>query len=203
MRRSMRPTRFTTSCRRRSLSFFSARWRCCAWPPLCCTARRLPASASSALIWRRCWSRPPSRITGRSTSTSPSSMRAAFALARYRLWRWLALTALVLGALWALPGTDHRFRHRQALGAHVFHAVAGFALVATFLVCGLLYGPPSESRRDRPRLRLRAVGLSLGRHAPGAGEPARSARAHGLRRFSPSRLSASPGAPRPRPPPCR
>jgi uncharacterized membrane protein len=66
---------------------------------------------------------------------------AAFALARFRLWRWLAIAAVVLGALWTLPGM-----HADtvtALGAHVFHALAGFALVATFLVCGLLYGPPA------------------------------------------------------------
>jgi uncharacterized membrane protein len=69
---------------------------------------------------------------------------AAFALARYRLWRMLALTALVLGALWALPGIDPDFRTITALGAHVFHAVTGFALVAIFLVCGLFYGPPSD-----------------------------------------------------------
>jgi uncharacterized membrane protein len=68
---------------------------------------------------------------------------AAFALARYRLWRALALTALVLGALWALPGFDTDFTTVTALGAHVFHAVTGFALVATFLVCGLLCGPPA------------------------------------------------------------
>ena len=68
---------------------------------------------------------------------------AAFALARYRLWRWLALSALVLGALWALPGIDAGFGTIAALGAHVFHAVTGFALVAMFLVCGLFYGPPS------------------------------------------------------------
>jgi uncharacterized membrane protein len=68
---------------------------------------------------------------------------AAFALARYRLWRWLALTALMLGALWALPGLDLGFGTVTALGAHVFHAVTGFALVAIFLVCGLLYGPPA------------------------------------------------------------
>jgi len=30
-----------------------------------------------------------------------------------------------------------------AIGAHVFHALIGFALAATFLVCGLLYGPPA------------------------------------------------------------
>ena len=68
---------------------------------------------------------------------------AAFALARYRLWRALALAALALGAFWMLPGIDTDFASVTALGAHVFHAVTGFALVATFLVCGLLYGPPS------------------------------------------------------------
>ncbi|HEX3502637.1 MAG TPA: DUF2339 domain-containing protein [Xanthobacteraceae bacterium] len=68
---------------------------------------------------------------------------AAFALARYRLWRWLALSALVLGALWAVPGVNADFDSVTALGAHVFHAVTGFALVAVFLVCGSLYGPPS------------------------------------------------------------
>jgi uncharacterized membrane protein len=66
---------------------------------------------------------------------------AAFALARFRMWRWLAIAAIVLGALWTLPGTQADTV--TALGAHVFHALAGFALVATFLVCGLLYGPPA------------------------------------------------------------
>jgi uncharacterized membrane protein len=66
---------------------------------------------------------------------------AAFALARFRLWRWLAIAAVVLGALWTLPGTQPDTV--TALGAHVFHALAGFALVATFLVCGLVYGPPA------------------------------------------------------------
>ncbi|MGA8497496.1 MAG: DUF2339 domain-containing protein [Xanthobacteraceae bacterium] len=66
---------------------------------------------------------------------------AAFALARFRMWRWLAIAAIVLGALWTLPGMQPDTV--TALGAHVFHALAGFALVATFLVCGLLYGPPA------------------------------------------------------------
>jgi uncharacterized membrane protein len=67
---------------------------------------------------------------------------AAFALARYRLWRWLALTALALGAVWAIPGINTDFNAVDALAAHLFHTVAGFALVAIFLVCGLFYGPP-------------------------------------------------------------
>jgi uncharacterized membrane protein len=66
---------------------------------------------------------------------------AAFALARFRMWRWLAIAAVVLGALWTLPGIEADTV--TTLGAHVFHALAGFALVATFLVCGLLYGPPA------------------------------------------------------------
>ena len=64
---------------------------------------------------------------------------AAFALARWRLWRWLALTAIALGALWTLPGME--FTSVAALGAHVFNAFAGFALAAVFLVCGLFFGP--------------------------------------------------------------
>ena len=67
---------------------------------------------------------------------------AAFALARMRLWRWLAITAVVLGALWMLPGVD--YPHVDALGAHLFHVVAGFALAAALIVSGLLYGPSAE-----------------------------------------------------------
>src|ERR1700728_170316 len=55
---------------------------------------------------------------------------AAFALARLRLWYYLALAALVLGALWALPGIDLHFPSAVALNAHVFHALSGFALAA-------------------------------------------------------------------------
>jgi uncharacterized membrane protein len=66
---------------------------------------------------------------------------AAFALARMRLWRWLAITAVVLSALWTIPGAD--LYPVEALGAHVFNVLTGFALAATFLVCGLVYGPPA------------------------------------------------------------
>ncbi|MBI3703982.1 MAG: DUF2339 domain-containing protein, partial [Rhizobiales bacterium] len=67
---------------------------------------------------------------------------AAFALARLRLWRWLAITAVVLGALWTLPGVD--YPNVEALTAHLFHVLAGFALVAALIVSGLLYGPSAE-----------------------------------------------------------
>ena len=67
---------------------------------------------------------------------------AAFALARGRLWLWLAITAIVLSALWMLPGID--VYPVEGLGAHIFNAVAGFALAAILLVCGLLYGPAAR-----------------------------------------------------------
>jgi uncharacterized membrane protein len=68
---------------------------------------------------------------------------AAFALARFRLWRWLAVAAIALDVLWTLPGIEAQIETHAvvALDAHVFHALAGFALTAVFLVCGLLYGP--------------------------------------------------------------
>ncbi len=64
---------------------------------------------------------------------------AAFALARIRLWRWLAITAVVLGVLWTFPGIA--YPQVDALAAHLFHVVAGFALAAALIVSGLLFGP--------------------------------------------------------------
>ena len=64
---------------------------------------------------------------------------AAFALARIRLWRWLAVTAVVLGTLWTFPGIE--YPDVEALAAHLFHVIAGFALAAALIVSGLLYGP--------------------------------------------------------------
>jgi uncharacterized membrane protein len=67
---------------------------------------------------------------------------AAFALARMRLWRWLAVTAVLLGTLWTLPGIE--YPHVHALAAHLFHVIAGFALAAALIVSGLFYGPTAE-----------------------------------------------------------
>ncbi len=67
---------------------------------------------------------------------------ASFALARLRLWRWLALAAIVLSAAWTLPGMTPGAV--TAIGAHAFNTLAGFALAAVFLVCGLLYGPDAK-----------------------------------------------------------
>ena len=70
---------------------------------------------------------------------------ATFALARARLWRWLAVTAIVFGVLWMFPGiNDLRV---PSLGPHAFHAIVGFALAAVLIVAGLLYGPSAERER--------------------------------------------------------
>src|SRR5262249_38626231 len=67
---------------------------------------------------------------------------ASFALARVRMWRWLAVTAIVFGFLWMFPGiNDTRV---PALGPHAFHAMVGFALATVLIVAGLLFGPPAE-----------------------------------------------------------
>jgi uncharacterized membrane protein len=65
---------------------------------------------------------------------------AAFALARIRMWRWLALTALAAGLVWTLPGIESP----QALAPHLFHVGTGFVLVALLIVAGLFFGPPAE-----------------------------------------------------------
>ena len=70
---------------------------------------------------------------------------AAFGLARIRLWRWLAVTAIVLNALWILPGIDSL--QTDILVPHALHAAVGFALVAALIVSGFLYGPPAETGR--------------------------------------------------------
>ena len=67
---------------------------------------------------------------------------AAFALARLRLWRWLALTAVGFSFIWMLFQIDNMLS--DALWAHAFHSVVGFALVAALIVSGLLYGPSAE-----------------------------------------------------------
>jgi uncharacterized membrane protein len=67
---------------------------------------------------------------------------AAFALARMRLWRWLAVTAVLLGAIWTSPGVA--YPHVDALTAHLFHVISGFALSAALIVSGLLFGPAAE-----------------------------------------------------------
>jgi len=69
---------------------------------------------------------------------------ASFVLARARLWRWLAITAVVFGVLWAFPGiADVRFEPTPV----AIYAAFGFALAAALLVSGLLYGPDAAPGR--------------------------------------------------------
>src|SRR5690606_7637530 len=68
---------------------------------------------------------------------------AALLLTRARLWRWLAATAVAFGLFWLLPGLH--VGHVDALGAHLFHVVAGYVLIAALIVAGLLFGPEAEA----------------------------------------------------------
>src|SRR5262245_9170573 len=70
---------------------------------------------------------------------------AAFALARVRMWRWLAITAVVFSAAWTLPGVG--IVSVDALGAHLFHVVTAFALAAALIVAGLFLGPDADAGR--------------------------------------------------------
>jgi uncharacterized membrane protein len=68
---------------------------------------------------------------------------AAYALARMRLWRWLAITAAIFSLLWMLVG----IASPSAISAHALYALAGFALASAFIVAGLFYGPDAERGR--------------------------------------------------------
>ena len=70
---------------------------------------------------------------------------AAFVMARVRLWRWLAITAVAFGLFWVFPGIVDEAA--GTLAPHVAHVVIGFALVALLIVAGLYYGPDAEPGR--------------------------------------------------------
>src|SRR5262249_57064367 len=53
---------------------------------------------------------------------------AAFALARVRMWRWLAITAVVFSALWTLFGVG--VVRVDSPGAPAFHPVTDISLAA-------------------------------------------------------------------------
>jgi uncharacterized membrane protein len=63
---------------------------------------------------------------------------AAFALARARLWRWLAITTIVFALLWTLPCLDCG---PSMIAPHLFHVIAGFVLAALLVVTGFAFGP--------------------------------------------------------------
>jgi uncharacterized membrane protein len=72
---------------------------------------------------------------------------AAFALARVRLWRWLAITTIVLAFLWTLPCLDCGL---SMVAPHVFHVATGFALAALIVVCGFMFGPDAADDNIEP-----------------------------------------------------
>jgi uncharacterized membrane protein len=72
---------------------------------------------------------------------------AAFGLARIRLWRWLAVTTIVLATLWTFPCLQCG---PSMVGPHAFHVIAGFVLAALLVVCGFMFGPPAEQGRIEP-----------------------------------------------------
>lgn len=69
---------------------------------------------------------------------------AAFALARARLWSWLAITTIVFALLWTLPCLECG---PSMVAPHLFHVIAGFILAAVLVVCGFMFGPPAEDSR--------------------------------------------------------
>jgi uncharacterized membrane protein len=72
---------------------------------------------------------------------------AAFGLARIRLWRWLAVTTIVLATLWTFPCLQCG---PSMVGPHALHVIAGFVLAALLVVCGFMFGPPAEPGRIEP-----------------------------------------------------
>jgi uncharacterized membrane protein len=70
---------------------------------------------------------------------------AAFALARFRMWRWLAITAVAFSAVWTLAGMGAI--SANAPGAHAFHVIVCFALAASLIVAGLWLGPDAPPGR--------------------------------------------------------
>ncbi|WP_407159259.1 DUF2339 domain-containing protein [Bradyrhizobium sp. STM 3557] len=72
---------------------------------------------------------------------------AAFTLARVRLWRWLAITTIVLAFLWTLPCLDCGL---SMVAPHAFHVLAGFVLAAMIVVCGFLFGPDAADDGIEP-----------------------------------------------------
>jgi uncharacterized membrane protein len=72
---------------------------------------------------------------------------AAFGLARIRLWRWLAVTTIVLALLWTLPCLKF---DPPTVGPYAFHVMSGFVLAALLVVCGFMFGPPADQGRIEP-----------------------------------------------------
>src|SRR6202012_3513187 len=64
--------------------------------------------------------------------------RGALALARIRLWRWLAITTIAFALLWTLPCLDCG---PSMVAPHAFHVIVGLILASLLVVCGFAFGP--------------------------------------------------------------
>src|SRR5882724_7182914 len=69
---------------------------------------------------------------------------AAFALARIRLWRWLAIATIAFALLWTMPCLDCG---PSMIAPHLFHVIAGFVLAALLVVTGFAFGPAAGEER--------------------------------------------------------
>jgi uncharacterized membrane protein len=84
---------------------------------------------------------------------------AALGLARIRLWRWLAVTTIVLALVWTAPCLSCG---SSMVAPHVFHVIAGFVIAAMLVVCGFLFGPAIEESRIEPISCLSLAAYLLG-----------------------------------------
>jgi uncharacterized membrane protein len=62
---------------------------------------------------------------------------AGFALARAKMWRWLAIAAIAASVAWSIVGLGDL----AALTPQVFYLAACYTLAALLIVSGLLFGP--------------------------------------------------------------
>jgi len=72
---------------------------------------------------------------------------AALGLARARLWRWLAITTIILALVWILPVMKF---DPPEVGPYAIHVIAGFVIASLLVVCGFMFGPPDEDQRIEP-----------------------------------------------------
>jgi uncharacterized membrane protein len=72
---------------------------------------------------------------------------AALALARIRLWRWLAITTIVFALLWTLPCLQCG---PSMVAPHAFHVIVGFILASLVVVSGFAFGPEIEPSQVEP-----------------------------------------------------
>jgi len=140
-RPSTPPLRSMISCRRLWPSSCSAWWRWRRWRQRCCMGRARGA--------RRCrrLRHAAAGVDGR------AELLGALHLSRNRNGRRLRAGAHAAVALACGHGRGARrvvdaagiaYPQVDALAAHLFHVVAGFALAAALIVSGLLYGPSAE-----------------------------------------------------------